>query len=88
MTSGSSSPSEDLGSSKGSFEELFGTSVEEEEELDDVVGGAEGEVDEEEEDKGAAGVTAAELSSLGTSSGAKITPPGGIFSLLYLQPGV
>ena len=74
----------------------------EEEELDDVVaGGAEGKVGSEGEDAedavaGAAGdavagvsedavdgAAAAELAS----SGVRMTPPGGIFSLLYLHPG-
>ena len=85
LTSVSSSPSAELGScSKGSFKELAEASLgaaADEDELDDVAGGAEG-IGER-----AAG-DAAELSSLGTSSGDKITPPGGIFSLLYLHPGV
>ena len=70
--------------------------VGDEEELDDeVAGGAEGKVVSEGEAAGAAAADASGAgaegsvggSSFGTSSGVSMTPPGGIFSLLYLHPG-
>ena len=64
---------------KGSFEESLGAaSVEDEAELDEVCGTGDGAGS-----AAAAGVS----SSLGASSGVRMTPPGGVFSLLYLQPG-
>jgi len=55
------------------------------EELDDdvVFGGAEGKVGSGGEVAGVAADAAAELAS----SGVRMTPPGGIFSLLNLHPG-
>ena len=83
LTSVSRSPSIERGSvPKGSFEELSEASAgaAEEEELDEVVGGVVLEVSRRLGDEVIEG-------SSGASSGAKITPPGGIFSLLYRQPG-
>ena len=80
LTSVSRSPSIERGSvPKGSFEEFSEASAgaAEEEELDEVVGGVVLEVSRRLGD---------EVTS-GASSGGKITPPGGIFSLLYRQPG-
>ena len=68
---------------KGSFEESIGAaSVEDEAGLDEVCG-AGGGAGSDAAAAGANGIS----SSLGASSGVRMTPPGGIFSLLYLQPG-
>ena len=88
LTLSSSSPSAVSGfSSKGSFEEfsLAPSKGAADEELDDdvVVGGAEGKVGSGGEVVGVAEDAVAELAS----SGVRMTPPGGIFSLLYLHPG-
>ena len=86
LTSVSRSPSIELGSvPKGSFEELWevsaGTAADEEE-LDELVGGVVLEVIRRLGDEVIEGSTGEDAVSFGASSGAKITPPGGIFSLL------